>query len=136
MVESFPLLAMDFQIIITGKGNIFQFDLDRVFLGGEFYNGQFEAIFVKAYNKVMKQLRGFESFCQGSTSRPEGGDFGGESIIMKYNHSSNLQFARSASEIVHSMKGRHHDNPKPDLPDTPRNMMIDLVQTITKVPCL
>ena len=33
-IESVPLLVHDFQILVDGKGNIFQFDLDRAFHAG------------------------------------------------------------------------------------------------------
>jgi len=133
-VESFPLLAMDFQIILDHRGNIFQFDLDRVFLGGLYEAHNFEELFIKSYNMVMSQLLRFKRFALVGKVQPDRGDLGGKSVIMKYNHSSNLQFS-PAFEIVRSMKGRFGDTPKVDMPCTPTAMMTDLVETITRVPC-
>ncbi len=42
-IESVPLLVHDFQILVDGKGNIFQFDIDRAFhagLGGRLNDGR------------------------------------------------------------------------------------------------
>ena len=137
VVESFPLMAMDYQIIIDHRGSIFQFDIDRVFLGSLYENPDFEQIFIKTYNEVMSLLMKLERFSQlgYGSSKTDKGDLGGESVMMKYNRSRHLKFSRSALEIVRSMKGRLGHTPEVDMSSTPRIMMTDLVQTITRVPC-
>eukprot|EP00579_Thalassiosira_antarctica_P012520 CAMPEP_0201922468 /NCGR_PEP_ID=MMETSP0903-20130614/10494_1 /ASSEMBLY_ACC=CAM_ASM_000552 /TAXON_ID=420261 /ORGANISM="Thalassiosira antarctica, Strain CCMP982" /LENGTH=426 /DNA_ID=CAMNT_0048459613 /DNA_START=251 /DNA_END=1528 /DNA_ORIENTATION=- len=56
-LEAAPLLAQDFQIMIDGEGNIYQFDLDRVFLGGVYGHERFQKKFVKAYDGSTDILR-------------------------------------------------------------------------------
>ena len=56
-LQNIPLLSHDYQIIIDGHGNLYQFDIDRIFLGGKYKSNKFDKTFIKNYDKSMGMLR-------------------------------------------------------------------------------
>jgi len=57
MIEAVPILAIDFQMIVDVEGNIYQFDLDRAFLGSVYKQEGFPTKFAKAYHFTTVLLR-------------------------------------------------------------------------------
>ena len=139
-----PLLSNDYQIILDGNGNLYQFDIDRVFLGGIYKSHhQFNNTFIKNYDQCMKMLREILTWSSSSShhGRSDGNtsiyivDDGenyksGEEILSEYhlNESSSSLSSCHASEVVGNMSGRTEDTEKTT--KTAMLMMIDLVQMI------
>jgi hypothetical protein len=103
-IESVPLLVHDFQILIDGRGNIYQFDLDRAFhagLGGKLNDGRgysgpgdFRETFVRDYDESMDIL----NFLSGWSMNRTRGDIvhprltirrRGESVLLDHLRNNN-----------------------------------------------
>jgi len=149
-LSSIPLLSNDYQIILDGNGNLYQFDIDRVFLGGIYKSHhQFNSTFIKNYDQFMKMLS--EILTWSSSSHHHGRSDGntstyiderkqyksGEEILSEYhlnmNASSSLLLSSCrANEVVRNMSGRIVEL-KEDTEMTTKTamlMMIDLVDMI------
>ena len=142
-LASIPLLSNDYQIILDSNGNIYQFDIDRVFLGGIYKNHHhFNSTFIKIYDQCMKMLS--EILTWSSSSHHHGRSYGntstytveeenyksGKEILSKYHLNMNASSSSScrANEVVGNMSGRIEDTEKTT--KTAMQMMEDLVDMI------
>ena len=67
-LQNIPLLSHDYQIIIDSNGNLYQFDIDRIFLGGIYKSNKFDTTFIKNYDKSMGMLRNVLKWTTSSSS--------------------------------------------------------------------
>jgi len=136
-----PLLSNDYQIILDGNGNLYQFDIDRVFLGGIYKSHHhFNSTFTKNYDQCMKMLR--EIMTWSSSSHHHGRSDGntstytfqrekyksGKEILSQLNENASSLSSCQASEVVGNMSGRIEDTKKTT--KTALLMMEDLVDMI------
>jgi len=139
-----PLLSNDYQIILDSNGNLYQFDIDRVFLGGIYKSHHhFNNTFIKYYDQCMKMLREILTWSSssshhgrsdGNTSTPytvQGEKYkSGKEILSKYHLNKNSSSSSCrASEVVGNMSGRIVEQ-KEVTTKTAMQMMIDLVDMI------
>jgi hypothetical protein len=119
-IESVPLLAHDFQILVDGKGNIFHFDIDRAFhagLGGRLNDGRsyssprdFPVTFAQDYDESIDILRFLVTWSSNLTQK-ENIEFiihdrqKGESVLLDYVRKSS-SLSCKAVELVKEMSGR------------------------------
>ena len=68
-LQNIPLLSHDYQIIIDGCGNLYQFDIDRIFLGGVYKesSNKFDKTFIKNYDKSMFMLNNILKWTSSSS---------------------------------------------------------------------
>ena len=145
-LAAIPLLSNDYQIILDGNGNLYQFDIDRVFLGGIYKSYHFNTSFIKNYDQCMYMLR---EILNWSTSLHHGRSDGntstyiderehytksGEEILSEYHLNKNSSSLSSchANEVVRNMSGRIVEQ-KQEIEMTTKTalqMMVDLVQMI------
>ena len=104
-LQHIPLLADDYQIILDGGGNLYHFDIDRVFLGRFYHSQQFETTFIKNYDKSMDMLREMLTWTNGNASDEGNGYRSGEEIISEY-HLKTRPLSCRALDTVRSMSGR------------------------------
>lgn len=145
-VEAFPLLAHDFQILIDTRGNVYQFDLERVFLGGIFRRED-EKVgreFSKAYDESLELLRGLAKQASRRASRGRGhgnkfkpetplkivsdGQSDGEAVLEDYMRNFNSLSCRALG-VVNGMSGRREEAKK-EMARTAKLMMVHVIQRI------
>ena len=135
VLENLPLLAVDWQIMLDANGNIYQFDLDRAFVGSIFDSRKFHEKFIKTFDSVVALLRKMETFAAGNSvdrgraKKTTGGLHGG-AILSNYN-SSELDISCDAIDAMLRMKGRLGKPLKIERNSTQKKMMAELIQTIT-----
>jgi len=107
-LQHIPLLADDYQIILDGDGNLYHFDIDRVFLGWFYQSQQFETTFIKNYDQSMNMLREILTWTNGNArNASEGSGYrSGEEIISDYHLNMSRPISCRALAIVRSMSGR------------------------------
>ena len=143
-LQHIPLLSNDYQIILDGNGNLYQFDIDRVFLGGIYKSHHhFNGTFMKNYDQCMKMLREILTWSSSSShhhGRSDGNTStyiderkqykSGEEILSEYHlkNSSSALSSCHASEVVRNMSGRIEDTEVTT--KTAMQMMEDLAQMI------
>ncbi|KAL7538967.1 hypothetical protein ACHAXR_008912 [Thalassiosira sp. AJA248-18] len=133
-LEAAPLLAQDYQIIMDGEGNIYQFDLDRVFLGGVFMHSEFQKKLANTYDKSTKLLHkmaawsykeqdldGDNNHLKARYSR------NGEAVLADYLRNS-TSLSCKAMNTVRGMTGRKGDEEKEKVRAATLAMVL-LVQT-------
>merc|ERR1712194_24752 len=143
VLEAVPLLAYDFQILIDGRGNLYQFDLDRVFVGGLYHHEKrFDKTFVKLYDSSTRMLRRMKAWSaweghqlEGNSSNDEerrdwdtGSDDRkkGNTVLMDHLNNSTSLSCR-AVDRVDSMMGRIGVEGKV------RNAKLMMVHTVQKI---
>ena len=134
-LQHIPLLADDYQIILDGDGNLYHFDIDRIFLG-RFYKSQyFDTTFIKNYDQSMDMLREILTWTNGNDINASDWNSykSGEEIISDY-HLKTRPLSCRALDTVRSMSGRiKRDRIEEDedvLNRTAMLMMIDSVEMI------
>jgi len=142
-LSSIPLLSNDYQIILDGNGNLYQFDIDRVFLGGIYKSHHhFNNAFIKIYDQCMKMLCEILTWSSSSHHGRSDGNTStyiderkqyksGEEILSEYHLNKNASSLSSciANEVVGNMSGRIVEQ-KEVTTKTAMQMMIDLVDMI------
>ena len=116
-IESVPLLVHDFQILVDGKGNIFQFDLDRAFhagLGGRLNDGRsysspgdFPETFAQDYDESIEILSFLATWSANQTQKENielilNDRKKGESLLLDYVRKSS-SLSCKAVDIVREM---------------------------------
>ena len=66
VLQHIPLLADDYQIILDGDGNLYHFDIDRVFLGRFYQSQHFGTTLIKNYDQSMDMLREILTWTNGN----------------------------------------------------------------------
>ena len=134
-LQHIPLLADDYQIILDGDGNLYHFDIDRIFLG-RFYKSQyFDTTFIKNYDQSMDMLREILTWTNGNDINASDWNSykSGEEIISDY-HLKTRPLSCRALDTVRSMSGRiKRDRIEEDedvLNRTAMVMMIDVAEMI------
>ena len=132
-LQQVPLLADDYQIILDGDGNLYHFDIDRIFLG-RFYKSQyFDTTFIKNYDQSMDMLLEILTWTNGNDRNADEGNGyrSGEEIISDY---QTRPLSCRALETVRSMTGRIKRDRIEEEEDvfngTAMLMMIDSVEMI------
>lgn len=128
MVEATPLLTNDFQVIVDSSGNIYQFDFDRVFLGGLYQHNQFNNKLAKAYDEATSMLRKMEVWSSEEQTTRDSNQTG-EAVLTSYLNNTN-SWSCKAIDTVTNMSGRIRDGEGKELARAARLMMVDLVQTV------
>lgn len=146
VLRAIPLLAIDFQIMIDGEGNIYQFDLDRVFLAGAYYHeASFDTKFGKAYDRGMGFLGRMAAWVSLQLQEQQGhdgtdeevrhhwkagddGENNGEAVLKDHLRNSS-SLSCQAFDAVNEMSGRKG---KEEMEKTrsAKLMMIQLVQKV------
>ena len=135
VLENLPLLAVDWQIMLDNHGNLYQFDLDRAFVGSIYDSSKFREKFMKTFNSVMALLEKMERFASGKpvdhgrAKMTTGTGLHVEAILSKYN-SSEMDLSCDAIDAMLRMKGRLGKPTKIERNSTQRKMMAELIQTI------
>jgi len=133
-LASIPLLADDYQIILDGDGNLYHFDIDRVFLGRFYKSQQFETTFIKNYDQSMDMLQEILTWTKGNAFDEGNGYRSGEEIIADYHLNMTRPLSCRALDTVRSMSGRIKQDRIEEEEDvlnrTAMLMMIDIVEMI------
>ena len=119
-IESVPLLVHDFQILVDGKGNIFQFDIDRAFhagLGGRLNDGRsysspgdFPETFAQDYDESIEIISFLATWSANQTQKENielilNDRQKGESLLLDYIRKSS-SLSCKAVDIVREMSIR------------------------------
>ena len=133
-LQHIPLLADDYQIILDGDGNLYHFDIDRVFLGRFYQSQQFDTTFIKNYDQSMDMLLEILSWTKGNAYDEGNGYRSGEEIITDYHLNMSRPLSCRALDTVRSMSGRikrdRIEEEEAVLNRTAMLMMIDSVEMI------
>ena len=107
-LQHMSLLADDYQIILDGDGNLYHFDIDRIFLG-RFYKSQyFDTTFIKNYDQSMDMLLEILTWTNGNDRNASDGKRyrSGEEIITDYHLNMSRPLSCRALDTMRSMSGR------------------------------
>ncbi|KAL7530491.1 hypothetical protein ACHAWF_003397 [Thalassiosira exigua] len=136
VLESFPLLAHDFQFLLDSDGNIFHFDLDRAFLGTVYYKSGFRQKLMKAYDESMSLLQRMAEWSSEEGGRIDDKNFSernlGRNVVsvltgqLMHDYGSRY-FSCRAVDILNEMQGKKRDK---SITIAAKVMMAHLVQTV------
>jgi len=134
-LQHIPLLSNDYQIILDGNGNLYHFDIDRVFLGRFYQSQHFDTTFIKNYDQSMDMLQEILTWTNGNASDEGNGYRSGEEILTDYHFNMmNRPISCRALDTVRSMSGRikrdRIEEEEDVLNRTAMLMMIDVVEMI------
>ena len=134
-LKAIPQLAIDYQIMVDAQGNIYQFDLDRVFLGKVYKQEEYQEKFAKAYHYSIRLLRRMTEFASSTASHhhENDGDEGDESfeeghVVFAGYFANTSSISCRALETVNSMSGRIGE--RGNVTRAAKGMVAKLVQTV------
>jgi len=127
MLQAVPLLAYDFQMMVDSSGNVYQFDLDRAFVGRLYYQ-DFENNFPMAYDKAISLLRKLRDWLDGNKKTAQEDDHPTKGSVLRGYLNRTTSLSCEAFDTVNNMSGRIGEGRR--YSRAARLMMIHLVQMV------